>query len=137
MNRRNQRLNRRVSLLLVFFPILAMISCTGINLRTWPIAVSPNTNPIESYSEGGVLLKGGVFYHIGSSVMYSVSGKLEKSGRACSHSFLYLIAIGSSRIYDAKVDGAVNHIGLIEEEVLGILGGVYHRHCTIVVGESR
>jgi len=99
--------------------------------------MSPNTHPIESYSEGGVLLKGGVFYHFGSSVSYSGQAKLEKSGRACSHSFLYLVAFGSSRIYDAKVDGAINHIGMIEEEVLAILGGFYHRHCTIVVGESR
>ena len=51
--------------------------------------------------------------------------------------FLYLIAFGSSRIYDAKVNGAVRHIGMIEEEVMAILGGVYHRHCTIVVGEAK
>ena len=117
--------------------ILLLSSCTGVNLRSWPIPMSPNTHPIESYSEGAVLLKGGVFYHFGSSVSYSGQAKLEKSGRACSHSFLYQVAFGSSRIYDAKVDGAINHIGMIEEEVLAILGGFYHRHCTVVVGESR
>ena len=117
--------------------ILLLSSCTGVNLRSWPIPMSPNTHPIESYSEGAVLLKGGVFYHFGSSVSYSGQAKSAKSGRACSHSFLYLVAFGSSRIYDAKVDGAINHIGMIEEEVLAILGGFYHRHCTVVVGESR
>jgi hypothetical protein len=126
---------RTVSILLS--AMLILNSCTGVNLRSWPIPMSPNTHPIESYSEGAVLLKGGVFYHFGSSVSYSGQAKLEKSGRACSHSFLYLVAFGSSRIYDAKVDGAINHIGMIEEEVLAILGGFYHRHCTVVVGESR
>ncbi|MBK6605881.1 MAG: TRL-like family protein [Leptospiraceae bacterium] len=125
------------SLSVLIGAVVLLSSCTGVNLRSWPIPMSPNTHPIESYSEGGVLLKGGVFYHFGSSVSYSGQAKLEKSGRACSHSFLYLVAFGSSRIYDAKVDGAINHIGMIEEEVLAILGGFYHRHCTVVVGESR
>jgi TRL-like protein family len=128
---KNTSLIRIISVILLFM----FSSCTGINLRSWPYPLSPNTHPIESYSEGGVLLKGGVFYHTSSSVKYSGSAKLNKRGTACSYSFLYLVAFGSSRIYDAKVDGAVSWIGMIEAEVLAILGGAYHRHCTIVVGE--
>lgn len=126
----------RISMQSLFVFILFLFgSCTGINLRSWPYPISPNTHPIESYAEGAVILKGGVLYHTGSSVLYSGSAKLERRGRSCSHSFLYLVAFGSSRIYDAKVDGAVAQIGMIEEEVLAVLGGFYHRHCTIVVGE--
>ena len=117
--------------------IFLLLNCTGLNLRTWPVPVSPNTHPIESYAGIEVFLKGGYIYHNGSNVLYTGTAKLERSGKACSQSFLYLIAIGSSRIYDAKVEGAVNSIGVIEEEVLAILGGLYHRHCTIVIGEGR
>lgn len=121
----------------ILMSIIIFSSCTGVNLRSWPIPISPNTHPIESYAKGSVVLKGGAFYHIGSSVMYSGSARLEKSGRACSHSFFNLVALGSSRIYDAMLDGGVNQIGMIEQEVLAYLGGLfYHRHCTIVVGES-
>jgi hypothetical protein len=123
-----------------FWTILVLFitsSCTGVNLRSWPLPISPNTHPSESYAHGTVFFKGGIFYHTDSNVLYSGSGKLEKTGRSCSHSFLYLVAFGSSRIYDAKVDGAVSSVGMIEEEVLAILGGFYHRHCTIVMGEAK
>ncbi|HMV45355.1 MAG TPA: TRL domain-containing protein [Leptospiraceae bacterium] len=121
----------------VFLILPLLLSCTGFNLRTWPLPVSPNTHPIESYAGVDVFFKGGYIYHSGSNVSYTGTGKLEKNGKACSHSFLYLVAFGSSRIYDAKVNGAVNHIGAIEEDVLAILGGFYHRHCTIVIGEGK
>jgi hypothetical protein len=134
----SRSIRRMIGYLAILPLLLTIVSCTGINMRTWPIPVSPNTNPLSSYADGGVVLKGGFFYHTASSVVYTGSARLDKSGRACSHSFFYLVALGSSRIYDAKVDGGINHIGMIEEEVLAYLGGIfYHRHCTIVVGESR
>lgn len=122
---------------LIISIFLFVSSCTGFNLRTWPIPISPNTHPSESYADGALFLKGGFFYHKDFTVLYSGTGKLLKTGRSCSQSFLYLVAIGSSRIYDAKVDGGINSVALIEEEVLGILGGFYHRHCTIVSGDSK
>jgi hypothetical protein len=120
--------------ILSLFPIN---SCTGINLRSWPLEVAPNTHPTPSYGEASAVLKGSIFYHSDSNVLFSGTGKLEKKGTSCSHSFLYLIAFGSSRIYDAKVEGGINAIGLVEEEIFAILGGFYHRHCTIVAGEGR
>ena len=126
-----------IFLVLSFLILNCFISCTGLNLRAWPLSLSPNTHPSSSYAEGGVFLKGGFFYHNDSHVLYSGAARMEKTGKSCSQSFLYLIAFGSSRIYDAKVNGAVRHIGMIEEEVMAILGGVYHRHCTIVVGEAK
>lgn len=123
-------------LLVVSIIIFTLQSCTGLNLRAWPIPFAPNTHPSKSYSEGSVLLKGGLFYHKDSHISYMGQANIEKTGRACSHSFLYLIAFGSSRIYDAKVDGGIHSIAVIEEEILAILGGFFHRHCTIVSGEA-
>lgn len=120
-----------------FTLLLFCSSCTGLNLKSWPVPFSPNMHPSSSYAEGGVFFKGGLIFHNDSQVLYSGKARLEKLGKSCSHSFFYLIAFGSSRIYDAKVSGAVSHIGMIEQEVFSILGGVYHRHCTIVLGEDK
>jgi hypothetical protein len=131
-----KKANKYSTILLGFVISLFFVSCTGVNLRSWPYQMSPNTHPIKSYSDGSVIFKGGFFYHSDSSVLFSGSAKLEKKGTSCSHSVGYLIAFGSSRIYDAKVAGGVDKIGMIEEDVLAFLGGyLYHRHCTIVVGE--
>lgn len=127
----------RTKILTVVFFLFTFETCTGLNLRSWPIPFAPNTHPSKSYSEGSVLLKGGLFYHKDSHVSYVGQANNDKTGRACSHSFLYLIAFGSSRIYDAKVDGGIHSIALIEEEILAILGGFFHRHCTIVSGEAK
>jgi hypothetical protein len=131
-----KKANKYSTILLGFVISLFFVSCTGVNLRSWPYQMSPNTHPIKSYSDGSVIFKRGFFYHSDSSVLFSGSAKLEKKGTSCSHSVGYLIAFGSSRIYDAKVAGGVDKIGMIEEDVLAFLGGyLYHRHCTIVVGE--
>lgn len=111
-------------------------SCTGVNLRTWPIPVSPNTHPLPEYAEASILFQGGMVYTNESKVSFSNSAtKLLRKGTSCIHSLLYLVAWGDASIEAARVEGAVAKVGFIEQEVLAILGFVYHRHCTIVMGE--
>ena len=132
-------LNKKHFFLRLGFTLVMFVfgSCTGLNFRSWPLPLAPNTHPSKSYAEGGVFFKGGIFYHKDFHISYTGEASIEKSGRACCHSFLYLVAFGSSRIYDAKVDGGIQSIAMIEEEILAILGGFFHRHCTIVYGEAK
>ena len=120
----------RIPLILPF-----LFSCTGINMRTWPIPVSPNTHPVQDYGKLTVLFKGGGVWHDNNVHKHLGSGKFERKGRACSASYLYLVALGDSSIETAKSDGAVSDVAMVEQEVFSILGGLYHRHCTIVLGE--
>lgn len=93
-------------------------------------------NPSPAYAHPGVLWRGGLFYHYHTNVIFTGDGKIIRKGRACSHSFFYLFALGDSRIDTAKVNGGVSVPAFIEQETLAVLGFFYHRHCTIVLGES-
>lgn len=116
--------------------VLNFSSCSGINLRTWPILISPNTHPLPEYAEASILFKGGIVYTNESKVSFSnSSAKLLKKGTACIHSILYLVAWGDASIDAARVEGAIAKVGFLEQEVFALLGFVYHRHCTIVMGE--
>jgi len=118
----------------VFF-LMFFFNCTGLNLRTWPLSVAPNTHPLPDYAEARYILKGGYLYHLESRIKQVSEVPIVKKGRACVHSLLYLGAWGDARIDTAKVEGGIARVGLLEQEVFAILGGVYHRHCTILLGE--
>ena len=116
--------------------VFVFCQCTGINLRTSAIPHSPNTHPFPEYAEPDLLYRGGYFYHSASNIIFSGPARIERKGRACSHSFLYLLALGDSKIDSAKVNGGISEPALIEQEIVAFLGFFYHRHCTIVLGES-
>ena len=112
---------------------LFMNSCTGINIANRYIS---NMNPVpENADIGSLLLKGGLFYHSESNIIFNGNANLKRTGRSCSESFIYLIGVGDSSIDSAKVNGAISQIGIIEQETISILGAGYHRHCTILRGE--
>jgi hypothetical protein len=113
--------------------ILFMNACTGINVANRYVS---NMNPVpENADIISLFLKGGLFYHSESNIIFNGNANLKRSGRSCSHSFAYLIGIGDSSIDSAKVEGAISQIGMIEQETVAILGAGYHRHCTILRGE--
>lgn len=120
--------SRLFALMFSFF----LICCTGINLR---IPMSPNTHPLPEYGKGTAILRGGLLYHKENSASHIRKYSPTAIGRACSHSFFYLIALGSSSIDAARLEGAVSKVTLVEQEVMAIGAGLYHRHCTIVIGE--
>lgn len=117
------------------FLVGSLISCTGMNLRSWPLPAAPNTHPAQEYGVMTVMFKGGGVWHNNSIHKHIGPAKHERTGRACSASYLYLVALGDSSIETAKSDGAVSDIAMVEQEIFSILGGLYHRHCTIVIGE--
>jgi hypothetical protein len=122
--------------LILIVVLIALQGCTGLNFRTWPIRISPNTHPVPSYAEGSVLYKGGFFFHKESQVTQVGISKAIKKGKACVHSLFYMGAWGDSRIDSAKVNGAISQPAFMEQEILAVLGGfIYHRHCTILIGE--
>ncbi|MDX1957697.1 MAG: TRL domain-containing protein [Leptospiraceae bacterium] len=115
--------------------IFTMLNCTGMNMRNWPIEFSPNTHPSSEYSKFPTNFKGGVLLHNYTNILYSSNAKLKRRGKACAASYLYLIALGDARIDTAKVNAGVSSPAIIEQETFSVLGFVFHRHCTIVVGE--
>lgn len=119
----------------IFTILLLFGHCTGINLRTWPYQIAPNTHPAPNYANGNILLKGGWLFHRNSGVRIVGNSAIKREGFSCSHSIFYLFAFGDSRIESAKIQGAVARVAVVESNLLAVLGGAYHRHCTVVRGE--
>ena len=124
------------TILLCLFAILITQNCTAWNY--WA-HYNPyiNTNPTPEYSYSySLLFKGGFVYHQNSypaGIGNGVSSKY--SGRACSHSYLYLVSAGDSSINAAIEDGGIRKIANVSYEQFALFSFVYHRFCTIVTGE--
>lgn len=124
-------------ILILLFILLAMslVSCTGYNFAV-EYNSGPNTNPARDYAVAEKMVgKGGGIYHINT-----VDGQLGNavgttSGKACSHSALYLVAWGDSSFETAKKNAGITKIATAEYEQMGILGFVYHRFCTVITGQ--
>lgn len=122
---------------LFLFPILTLFfNCSGLNLRTYPIPIAPDTNPVPNYSGLSVVRYGGFLWHqMETPVGLTPGVKLSKRGESCSHSILFLFAWGDSSIEMAKINGSVVQIGLMEYINSAILGGIYHKHCLVLLGQ--
>lgn len=126
-----------------FMPLLialpGLLSCTGINIgRLYP--ATANTNPAQDYAYMYTpVYRGGAIYH-GNTVPGQLGynyNKANLTGKACSYSILWLVSFGDSTIKSAKEDGRITRVRSVDHEVLGILGFVFHRHCTIVTGSEE
>lgn len=120
-------------------PILLAVSalilsgCTGINVMT--SGGMTNTNPAREYAHGYyTIYRGGGIIHMNTAAGQITGQPTTKKGEACSHSVLWLVAFGDSSIEAAKEAGQITKVGAIDHQVLGVLGFVYHRHCTVVSG---
>lgn len=112
---------------------LILVSCTGIHIA--PHAGFTNTNPAQEYGTIAVLATGGGLYHSNRVPGQIANAGTAKSGEACSHSVLWLVAWGDSSLNAARKAGQIQKIGLVEYDVRAIFGFFYHRFCTIVRGE--
>ncbi|MCB1174483.1 MAG: TRL-like family protein [Leptospiraceae bacterium] len=118
--------------------ILLFISqsqCTGVSPLHSYINNPHRTNPAREYGHAAILSKGGLFYHRGLIAGQTGNAKRVKSGQACSHAILWLAAFGNSGLNQARKNGQLTKIALVEYEVFAIGGFVYHRFCTRVHGE--
>ena len=58
-----------------------------------------------------------------------------KTGTACATSILAMVATGDASLRKAMRDGNITKIKQVNHFVTAFLGFVYHKHCTIVIGE--
>lgn len=129
-NRKIFRLAFSASLL-----IIGLTNCTGLNVLTRGLGWGATTNPTPDYANGNHLYKGGLFFHrhtVPGSIGLNTDGNIK--GEGCSYSVLYLFAWGDSGIEAAKKKSGITKVSSIEYEQFAILGAVYHRFCTIVIG---
>ncbi|MDF3818618.1 TRL-like family protein [Leptospira sp. 96542] len=126
----------RIGILIISFQLF-IINCTGYN-RITELSPLSNTNPTIEYATQVPVLKGGFFYHKSITPgSFGLNAEPKLEGRACSHSYMYLVATGNSRIETAKQRGEIQKIAYVEYEQMGIFAGyVYHRFCTIVKGSN-
>lgn len=69
-----------------------------------------------------------------STIGSAASGKEgNKTGEACAHSILGLVAFGDASIQKAKLAGGINDVTTVEHSIFSILA-VYGKMCTIVKG---
>ena len=129
--------NKVNTTLIYALAVSVLTSCTGYNLAVSFGGAIPNTNPAREYANGATMYKGGMFFH--KNTVPGQTGvpnaKCIKKGVSCSHSILWLAAFGDSSIDSAKADKDIKSVCSVDHEVMGILGFVYHRHCTTVLGE--
>jgi TRL-like protein family len=117
--------------------MVSLTNCSGLNVLTRGLGWGATTNPTPDYANGIHLYKGGLFYHrhtVPGTIGLNADGSLK--GESCSHSALYLISWGDSGIETAKKKSGITKVSSVEYEQMGILGTVYHRFCTIVIGNS-
>lgn len=57
-----------------------------------------------------------------------------KTGRACAHSYLGLIAIDNASIESAMKNGNITKVATVNQSTKNILG-LYGEYCTIVTGQ--
>ena len=111
----------------------SMSGCTGFNIMT-TLYNFPNTNPAREYANPYVGYRGGGIIHMNTVAGQTTGAPIEKTGRGCSHSVLWLVGWGDSSIESAKTAGQIKKVGAVDHEVFAVLGFVYHRHCTVVSG---
>lgn len=58
----------------------------------------------------------------------------DKVGQACAHNILGIAAFGDASIAAAKMNGGIDTVVSVDEEILNILGIIYGEYCTIVTG---
>ncbi len=127
---------QRMIVLLPALAMLAICGCTGISLPAMYGAPVANTNPAREYSAPVGGYRGGLLFHKNTVAGPVGNAKALETGKACSHSVLYLFAFGDSSIDSAKADGSLKKVASVEYEELGVLAIGYHRFCTIVRGEK-
>ncbi len=114
--------------------VLLSFACTGMAVT--PHYGATNTNPVPEYATIATLAYGGGMYHANSVAGQAGNALLQAEGRACSHSVLWLVAWGDSRLSTAAKNGSIKKIGFVEYEVRALGGFFYHRFCTVVRGET-
>jgi len=117
-----------------FLAALTLASCTGGSAVT--SYGGPNTNPAEQYAAPNYGWGGGGVVH--SNSVPGPVGPAEagpRTGRACSTSYLWLVALGDSSIEAARIEGGVSEIATVEYQNFAVLSVVFHRFCTVVTGE--
>lgn len=120
--------------LLLCAAALSLSGCTGLNVATHVYGF-PNTNPAREYTNYlNVVYRGGGVMHYNTVAGQITGASIEKTGKSCSNSVLWLVAWGDSSIEGAKAAAGVTKVGSVDHQILGILGFVYHRHCTVVSG---
>lgn len=58
-----------------------------------------------------------------------------KTGRACAHGVLGLVAWGDASQQAAANDGGITKVYAADETRMGVLAFVYREYCTVVSGE--
>jgi hypothetical protein len=58
-----------------------------------------------------------------------------KTGRACAHGILGLVAWGDASQQAAARDGGISEVYAADETRMGVLAFVYREYCTVVSGE--
>ena len=115
--------------------MVSLTNCTGLNVLTRGWGWGATTNPTPDYANGNHLYKGGLFFHrhtVPGSIGLNTDGNIK--GESCSHAALFLFAWGDSGIETAKKNGSITKVSSVEYEQLAVLGALYHRFCTIVIG---
>ncbi|MCC5815786.1 MAG: TRL-like family protein [Leptospira sp.] len=121
---------------IVSLSLLLVANCTGANLRPY-VGIGSSTHPVQQYEYPYAIgNKGGLVYH-----NYLVEGRPSegvgnsKTGEACSYSVLWMVSFGDSSIIAAKSQANIQKISNLSHEISGILGYIFHSHCTIIKGE--
>lgn len=79
-------------------------------------------------------LIGGVYTGVEAHQSATANPVGNKRGEACAFSILGLVAIGDASATTAAKNGGVTKIGLVDNDMMGVLG-LFARHCTVVHGE--
>jgi hypothetical protein len=128
---------KQAKLAIMLSVLLALsANCTGVSIAATG-GVTADTNPAQEYGRlYSTIYKYGAIFHMRTVAGQIGNGTAELTGKACSHSVLYLVGFGDSSIAAAKAQGGIGKIAGVDHQVMGILSAVYHRHCTIVYGSK-
>ncbi|MCB1143059.1 MAG: TRL-like family protein [Leptospiraceae bacterium] len=119
------------------FLLFLFSNCTGGNILT-SFYIGKSTHPLEDHDNPAKLaMKGGLIYYKNNQVGQTggIVETSEKKGEACATSYGYLLATGDASLRKAMRDGNITKIKQVNHFVTAFLGFVYHKHCTIVIGE--
>ncbi|MCB1189100.1 MAG: TRL-like family protein [Leptospiraceae bacterium] len=119
----------------LFIFCFLLVNCTGLNIGQ--IYRTPSTSPTPDYTNPvSMEYRGGWIYHnntVSGQIGHGATTRLR--GQSCSHSVLWLVSWGDSSIEAAKLDGGISKVAATEFNQMGIVSAVYHRFCTIVIGD--
>lgn len=115
--------------------LLTGAQCTGFSPYS-ALFGGANTHPAKDYNSPYALVyKGGMVAHLHTVPGQLGNAAVTKTGKACSASYLALVALGDSSIEAAKQNAGITKVASIDHQILAIAGILYHRHCTIITGE--